>query len=121
MAPVSIIYGPQNCGAVAQTLLAKGRLQDDRRLFRDFDGFWLQSDWSTTNAERVGTPKLTRLRPKLSSEIALPSAARRAATTANIGLGNVFKTRQTIMIGTRARPPASAKEPLQKPAAVIVV
>ena len=37
MAPVSIIFfGPQNCGAVAQTLPAKGRLQDDPRLFGYF-------------------------------------------------------------------------------------
>jgi hypothetical protein len=31
-----IILGPQNCGAVAQTVPAKGRLQDDPRLFGYF-------------------------------------------------------------------------------------
>jgi hypothetical protein len=57
MAPGSIIFGPQNCGAVAQTLPAKGRLQDDPRLFGYFNAFWLPSDRSNTDTERVGDPK----------------------------------------------------------------
>jgi hypothetical protein len=62
MAPVSIIFGPQNCSAVAQKLPATGRLQDGRRLFGYFSGFWLQSDRSPTDSERVGASKFTRLR-----------------------------------------------------------
>ena len=38
MAPVSMFFEPQNCGAVAQMLRAKGRLQGDSRLFGNLTG-----------------------------------------------------------------------------------
>jgi hypothetical protein len=55
------IFRSQNCSAVAQTLLATGRAQDDPRLLRFRNGFCLQSDRSATNASRAGDRKLTRL------------------------------------------------------------
>jgi len=62
--PKKIYYEPQNRGAVAQAAPATSRAQDDLRLLRFHNGFWLQNDWSATDARRVGDRKLTRLRAR---------------------------------------------------------
>src|SRR5215467_2639685 len=55
-------FRPQNRGAVAQAAPATSRAQDDLGLLRFHNGFWLQSDWSATDARRVDDHKLTRHR-----------------------------------------------------------
>src|SRR5215471_18316633 len=57
-------FRPQNRGAVAQAAPATSRAQDDLGLLRFHNGFWLQSDWSATDARRVDDRKLTRLRAR---------------------------------------------------------
>ena len=47
------IFRPRNCGAAADTLRATGQVQDDPRLSRLSNTFYLQRDRSTTNAERA--------------------------------------------------------------------
>jgi hypothetical protein len=51
-----------NCGAVAHALAETGRVEDDRKLSRFHNGFYLQGDRSTTYAERAADCKLARLR-----------------------------------------------------------
>src|SRR6201997_3742016 len=55
-------FRPQNCGAVAHALAETGRVEDDRKLSRFHNGFYLQGDRSTTYAERAADCKLARLR-----------------------------------------------------------
>ena len=55
------IFRPQNCGAVAQTLPATGRAQNDPRLLQFYNGFCVQSDRSAADAGRAGGRELTRL------------------------------------------------------------
>jgi ABC-type amino acid transport substrate-binding protein len=63
MAPVSMNFGPQNCGAVAQTLLTTGV---ERRVITDYCDFTTGSafsgDRSATDARRAGHRKMARLR-----------------------------------------------------------
>src|SRR6516162_6142912 len=63
MAPVSMNFGPQNCGAVAQTLLTSGV---ERRVITDYCDFTTGSafsgDRSATDARRAGHRKMARLR-----------------------------------------------------------
>jgi len=54
-------FTPQNCGAVAQTLLATSRAPDDLRLLRFCNGFRLQRDRSVAEARRAADRKLARL------------------------------------------------------------
>jgi hypothetical protein len=62
MAPcLQEIFRPQNCGALAETLPATGRAQDNRRLFRFYGEFCLHSDRSASDASRAGERKLARL------------------------------------------------------------
>ena len=56
------LFRPQNCGAVAHALAETGRVEDDRKLSRFHNGFYLQGDRSTTYAERAADCKLARLR-----------------------------------------------------------
>ena len=56
------LFGPQNCGAVAHAIAETGRVEDDRKLSRFHNGFYLQGDRSTTYAERAPDCKLARLR-----------------------------------------------------------
>jgi hypothetical protein len=55
------LFRPQNCGAVAHALAETGRVEDDRKLSRFHNGFYLQGDRSTTYAERAADCKLARL------------------------------------------------------------
>jgi hypothetical protein len=51
--PSHKIFRPQKCGAVAHTLPATGRVQNNPRLSRLYNRFYLQTDRSSTNAERA--------------------------------------------------------------------
>src|SRR5215469_5744976 len=55
------LFRPQNCGAVAHALAETGRVEDDRKLSRFRNGFYLQGDRSTTYAKRAADCKLARL------------------------------------------------------------
>ena len=52
---------PQNCGAVAHALAGTGRVENDPKLSRFYNGFYLQWDRSATYAERAADCKLARL------------------------------------------------------------
>src|ERR1700758_859683 len=56
------LFRPQNCGAVAPALAGTGRVEDDPKLSRFYNGFYHQGDRSTTYAERAADCKLVRLR-----------------------------------------------------------
>src|ERR1700746_2168326 len=67
-APISEVKrGDQNCGAVAQTLLATGRAPDDLRLLRFCNEFRLQRDRSAPEARRAADRKQARLRRRVAS------------------------------------------------------
>src|SRR6516162_6966802 len=59
------LFRPQNCGVVAQALAGTGRVENDRKLSRFCNGFYLQGDRSTTYAERAADCKLVRLRGEI--------------------------------------------------------
>ena len=59
--PALFLLRPQNCGAVAHALADTGRVEDDRKLSRFYNGFYLQGDRSTTYTERAADCKLARL------------------------------------------------------------
>src|SRR5215472_15456756 len=54
-------FTPQNCGAVSRYSARPGRVLTIARLPRFYNKFCLQSDRSTTNAERAADLKLARL------------------------------------------------------------
>src|SRR5215472_17966478 len=58
--PSRKIFRPQNCGAVAHTLPVTGQVEDDPRLSRLYNRFYVQGDRSITSAERADR-KLARL------------------------------------------------------------
>src|SRR5215831_2510114 len=62
--PSRKIFRPQNCGAVAHTLPATGRVEDDPKLSRLYNRFYAQGDRSITSAERAADRKLARLRTR---------------------------------------------------------
>ena len=84
--PKKIYYEPQNRGAVAQAAPATSRAQDDLRLLRFHNGFWLQNDWSATDARRVGDRKLTRLRAKLGVRYVLEGSVRRTGDQVRVNV-----------------------------------
>ena len=53
---IGTVFKPQNCGAVAQTLLATGRAPGIPDLLRFYNRFCLQRDRSVTDARRAGYP-----------------------------------------------------------------
>ena len=54
-------FRPQYRGEVSRALTGTGRVEDDPRLSRLYNRFYLQGDRSATYAERAGDPKLARL------------------------------------------------------------
>src|SRR5215471_10574416 len=54
-------FRPQNCGAVSRCSVRPGRMLTVARLPRFYNKFRLQSDRSTSNAERAAGRKLARL------------------------------------------------------------
>src|ERR1700758_643713 len=56
------LFRPQNSGAVAHALAGTGRVEDDPKLSRFYNGLYLQGGRSTTYAERAADCKLVRLR-----------------------------------------------------------
>src|ERR1700751_5757521 len=69
------LFRPQNCGAVAHALAGTGRVEDDPKLSRFYNGFYLQGDRSTINAERAAERKLARLRPRSRGPLSKPTTA----------------------------------------------
>ena len=53
-----IVFRPQNCGAVSQMFRATGRMLTIARVPRFYNKFCLQTDRSTTNAERAADRKI---------------------------------------------------------------
>src|SRR5262249_32496117 len=47
------LFRPQNCGAVGHALAGTGRVEDDPKLSRFYNGFYFQGDRSTTYAKRA--------------------------------------------------------------------
>jgi DNA invertase Pin-like site-specific DNA recombinase len=82
------LFRPQNCGAVAPTLLAIGRAQGSSELLRLHNGFCLQNDRSTTNAGRAADRKLARLRRRSAHLIrARTSEGRERAKARGVKMG----------------------------------
>src|SRR5215471_13636038 len=67
-------FRPQNCGAVSRCSVRPGRMLTVARLPRFYNKFRLQSDRSTTNAERAAGRKLARLWAGESSGRGTPAA-----------------------------------------------
>jgi len=82
------LFRPQNCGAVARALAETGRVEDDRKLSRFHNGFYLQGDRSTTYAERGADCKLARLSDGIWS-IAPSRCCLYAATLRSVGIEDV--------------------------------
>src|SRR5215472_15512989 len=73
--PSRKIFRSQNCGAVAHALPVTGRVEDDPRLSRLYNRFYLQRDRSITNAERAADRKLARLQGRSAGATQMPSGS----------------------------------------------
>ena len=81
------LFRPQNCGAVAHALAGTGRVEDDPKLSRFYNAFYLQGDRSTTYAERAADCKLAAAggRPDATRQLADGPAEEGACATALCG------------------------------------